>query len=717
MMRLSCWLLAPLALGQAQPPALLSVPGLVGPHTPDRSAAANLFERLPMRFEANRGQVDPRVEYYSKGDEYMLFLTRREAVLSLASERGTGVVRISLPGSNPRPVIEGIDPLASRANYFLGQRRENWHAGVPTYRRVRYRSVYPGIDLIYYGSGKQLEYDFVVTPCADPRRIRLRFSGSDAVRIDEAGNLIVRVGGEDLRQPKPVVYQESAGARAPVGGRYELLGRTEVGFTIGPYDRSRKLVIDPVLVYSSFLGAANRDLASAVAVDSKGYIWVAGNTNSRSFPTAGEPVFDINKGNQDIFVARFNPSASGAESLVYCTYLGGANDDEVRGVTVDAFGKLYLVGNTASTDFPLQGAVHRDTNAGDRDAFLAIIDPSQGGLSSLAYSTYLGGEAADFAQAVALDATGKVYVVGYTLSLQFSIAGDVPQISNRTGWDAFLARFDLSIEGAGSLTYSTYLGGASTDVATGVAVDAQGRMYVGGYTFSNDFPVTDRVHRDIYAGGGDVFLTRIDPAKPGLDALDYSTYLGGSGLDVAYSMVLDARGGVVFSGYTLSNDFPLAGDSLQRDNAGNADIFIARLDPSLPPSQALTYSTYFGGSSADVAYGMVLDAAGRVYLAGYSMSTDLPTRGTDVQTTMAGTWDAFVAVIDPSLNADQSLVYCSYFGGTGADVAYGIAVDSRGDVYIAGLTQTLSFPITGNAYQGANGGFVDAFVTKLRVAP
>jgi hypothetical protein len=679
------------------------------------AAASGLLERLPMRFEANQGQVNREVRYYSRGPNYTLFLTSQEAVLSLAGGTSTEVLRISLPKGNAQPQIEGIDPLASRTDYFLGNRKAAWRTNVRQYQRVRYREVYPGVDLIFYGNGRQLEYDFVVRPGVDPRRIRMKFTGARKISLDETGALVLRMGEAELRQHKPLAYQ---GSHREVAARYVLLGRGEVGFSVGKYDPHQALVIDPVLSYSTLLGGSSLEVGTAVATDPAGYIWVAGYTWSQDFPIAGAAYRDYSGGSQDIFLAKFHPAFSGTDSLRYSAYLGGSGDDEVRAMCLGAGGALYLVGTTTSTDFPTAGNAHQTSNAGGTDAFVVQLYPDIPFGDALVFATYLGGTDTDVANALAVDAAGKIYVTGYTTSADNFPLSSVPlQGGSRGGWEAFVSIVDPSLPAADSLWYSTFLGGSSTDVATAVVADGAGNVYIAGYTLSIDFPVTDRPYSDSLIGGGDIFFTKLDLSLPGLEALAYSTFLGGSGLDVPLSMVRDASGGFWLAGYTLSPDFPVTDAAPQPRYAGLADAFVVRFDPALPRTQALTYSTYLGGTGTDVAYGVALNGSGKVYLAGYTTSSDFPVTSGAVQSAYAGGADAFAAVLDPAASAAQALVYGTYLGGTLADVAYGVAVDADGNVYLAGFTQSTPFPVTDSAFQAARNGYGDAFAAMLTMAP
>jgi hypothetical protein len=335
------------------------------------------------------------------------------------------------------------------------------------------------------------------------------------------------------------------------------------------------------------------------------------------------------------------------------------------------------------------------------------------GANKLALSTYLGGDDIDAGYGIAADASGNVYVAGVTVSDDFPMAGGPMQDSNRGGWEAFISKLSPEPVGEAALLYSTYLGGDSTDVITGLLLNEAGSIYVTGYTMSDNFPVAGAAYQSQYSGAGDVFLTRVDLTKPGLDALDYSTYLGGSDLDVARGISIDASGALYLAGYTLSTDFPVAGAAPQADNAGGADIFIARVDTGLPAAESLTYSTYLGGSWTDVAYGVSVDSIGGILVAGYTDSADFPVTGDAYQLSFGGMYDAYFARLDPAQPADASLTCSSYFGGSGMDIAYGLAVDGLDNFYLAGFTLIGEFPVTEGAYQTERPGFLSAFVSKL----
>jgi hypothetical protein len=475
------------------------------------------YGRLPLSFEANHGQTDGKVKFLSRGSGYNLFLTATEAVLSLRkpqpkdkAAQGSAlhkadkpepatVVAMKLVGANPDPKITGASQLPGKVNYFMGNDPKKWQTNIPTYARVRYTNVYPGIDLVYYGQGQKLEYDFIVAPGADPEAIALCF-GQTPLKIDQNGDLALDTKGGELRLQKPFIYQDIDGARKSVPGGYVLhpvkneKQTHRVGFKVAAYDRTRALVIDPVLVYSTYLGGSYYDYGQGIAVDATGSCYVTGETQSTDFPTQ-DPLYPNYAGNWDVFVARLSPAG---DALVYSTYLGGSSNNVGSGIAVDATGSCYVTGGTFSTDFPTHDPLYPN-NAGRRDAFITRLSPAG---DALVYSTYLGGSDYDRGSGIAVDATGSCYVTGDTSSTDFPTQ-DPLYPNNAGGDDAFVT----SLSPAGdALVYSTYLGGSNIDRGQGIAVDATGSCYVTGDTSSTDFPTQDPLYPN-YAGNRDAFIT------------------------------------------------------------------------------------------------------------------------------------------------------------------------------------------------------------------
>jgi hypothetical protein len=620
---------------------------------------------LPLRFEANRGQTDERVRFVSRGRGYTLFLTSTETVLSLISPQspqrpqrrdapvssalsaGSAVnIRLQLIGANPNAEVVARDELPGKSNYFIGNDPSKWRTNVPNYAKVEYRQVYPGVDLVYYGNGRQLEHDFVVAPGADPRVIRLGIQGADKLEVDAAGDLVLHAGGGAVRLRKPVVYQEVGGVRQEVSGAYVVRPslqseirnpKSAIGFEIAAYDPTRPLVIDPVLVYSTYLGGSGDDYGHGIAVDAAGNAYVIGSTGVfGNFPTVG-PLQSTIGGGRDVFVAKLNAAGS---ALLYSTYLGGSDWDEGSAIAVDSAGNAYVTGSTVSGNFPtasppLEAAfsVYRAYHA-----FVAKLNASG---SALLYSTYLGGNVADYGNGIAVDSAGNAYVVGETASTNFPTASPLQPAYGGGNYDAFVAK----VNAAGSaLVYSTYLGGSGQEAGRGIAVDSAGNAYVTGYTYSTNFPTASPLQA-AFGGGAcgsdpcyDAFVVKLNGAG---SALVYSTYLGGSGSDGGCSIAVDAGGNAYVTGSTNSTDFPMASPLQAAFGGGNFDAFVAKLNAA---GSALFYSTYLGGSGNDGGYGIAVDFSTNVYVTGYTGSTNFPVAAPLQSASGAGD-DAFIAKI------------------------------------------------------------------------
>jgi hypothetical protein len=666
------------------------------------------YSRLPLSFEPNRGQTGAPVKFLARGLGYTLFLTSDEAVLALQASARAGagkaaVVRLKLVGAAGEARVSGERELAGRSNYFLGKDPRGWHTDVATYAQVRYREVYRGIDLVYYGRQGRLEYDFVVGPGGRTRQIRLGIEGAGSMRVEGEGDLVLAVGEGEVRLQRPEAYQWVGGVRRQVAARYAVVGKREVGFQVGDYDSSQPLIIDPVLSYSTYLGGTGGDTAYGIAVDSSGCAYVTGTTGSRDFPLTSA-VQTVNYGIGDVFVAKLNPAGTG---LIYSTYLGGGGQDTATSIAIDSSGNAYIAGFTYSTYFPVTTDAVQSDYAGDGDGFVAKLSATG---STLVYASYIGGSGPDFVRGVAVDSSGNAYLVGSTYSTDFPVV-DFLQIGNVGDSDAFVAK--VSPSGAG-LIYSTYLGGSKADFGQAIAVDASGNVYVSGYTYSSDFP-TQNAFQSSRAGGADVFVTELNAAGT---ALIYSTYLGGSGQDRALGMAIDAVGSVYLTGDTYSTDFPTTPNAVQLYNHGQGDIFVSKLNPG---GWGLVYSTLLGGSDTDQADGVAVDSSGNAYVTGFTRSADFPTvsplqkiLGIFGASSCGGISCADALVL--KLRSSGQLVYSTYLGGSGSESGWAIAVDSSGQAYLAGSTTSGNFPGIAGASQGEFAGSVslsNAFVAKI----
>jgi hypothetical protein len=537
-----------------------------------------------------------------------------------------------------------------------------------------------------------------VKPGADPGLIRLGIEGADEIRVGADGNLHLSLPGGEVIQRAPVIYQEVGGFRKPIPGRFVLRGEDEVAFEIGPYDTSRPLVVDPVLVYSTYLGGSDGDFASGIAVDASGNVYLAGQTFSTDFPTANA-LQSENAAPPDAFVAKLDATGS---ALVYSTYLGGSGFEYGPRVVVDAFGAAYLLGNTDSTDFPTANALQAEL-AGAPDAFLAKLNAAG---SALVYSTYLGGSGSDAGIGIAVDGSGNAVVTGQTTSTDFPTANAI-QAENAGTLDGFVTKLNAA---GSALVYSTYLGGSDVDSGNGIAADGSGNAYVNGLTSSADFPTANALQAE-NAGAFDAFVTKLDAAG---SALVYSTYLGGSADDSGTGIALDASGNPYVTGQTRSTDFPTR-NPFQAANGGGVDAFVTRLNAE---GSSIMYSTYLGGSADEAATDIAVDASRHAYTTGYTTSTDFPTRN-PLQAMKRGAFDAFVTKFNTTVRGATtlgSLLYSTYLGGNDNDLGSAIAVDGARNAYVGGFTASTDFP-TSNPLQSENAGGYDAFVSKISTAP
>lgn len=699
------------------------------------------YGKMPLSFEANQGQTDSRVKFVSRGSGYNLFLTANEAVLSLhrpptavgargrrtvpglpygaagagfsgAAGSAAGrpdqtagkaqhggadqtVLRMKLVGADPHPEVSGLEKLPGTSNYFLGNDPKKWRTHVPRYAKVRYAAIYPGVDLVYYGNpaaAGQLEHDFVVAPGADPNAIKLAMDGAKGLKVDARGDLVLTIGDEEVRLLKPFIYQEVDGARKEISGGYALKDAQQVSFQVGDFDVSRPLIIDPVLVYSTYLGGSDMDLPYSIAVDASGNAYVTGATRSTDFPTAA-PFQAVNAGGGgDTFVTKLNAAGN---ALVYSTYLGGSSAEYGIGIAVDGSGNAYVTGATLSGDFPTVNPFQAAHSPGSFDAFVTKLSAA----GALVYSTYLGGSNYNESSGIAVDASGNAYVTGKTGSTDFPTANPF-QASHAGG---ILDTFVTKLNPAGNaLVYSTYLGGSGWDEGRGIAVDASGNAYVTGMATPANFPTADSFQA-ASAGGADAFVTKLSAAG---DALVYSTYLGGSEFDLGNGIVVDASGNAYVLGYTNSTDFPTA-NAFQAAYAGNQDAFVTKLSAA---GNALVYSSYLGGDSPDDGRGIAVDASGNAFVTGFTASTNFPTASPLQAAHAGGGFDAFVTQLGVTGN---SLVYSTYLGGNGNDGSHAMAVGASGNAFVTGFTTSASFP-TANPFQPAfAGGNADAFVTKI----
>jgi hypothetical protein len=764
------------------------------------------YGKLPLSFEANQGQTDPRVRFLARGGGYTLFLTDDEAFLtfrksspvmsrldkfgprgrhdpfgpragrwpSLAGElqslwpslipdlsqlvpnpyadmralaagpesQPEQVIRMRVVGGNPKGRVVGLDELPGKSNYFIGNDPKKWHTNVPSYAKVKYEGIYPGVDLVYYGNQRRLEYDFVVAPGADPNQIKLSFAGADGMRVDAAsGDLVLKLGGDEVRLRKPAVYQpavvamssslsnsvaalserprrsESA-ATAELDGAFVQASNHQVAFRVAGYDPRQALVIDPVLTYSTLLGNGEAVGGAGIAIDSAGNAYVTGTVQAASFPivNAFQPTMN---GPADAFISKINPSGS---ALVYSTYLGGSDLNGANGIAIDSAGDAYVTGSTYATDFPTVNPLytHVEGNNNNWSAFVSKLNATG---SALIFSTYLGVYGWTYGNAIAVDSVGSVYVTGETYDYDFPTVNPVQaNIAAGGAPDAFIIKLDYTGQ---IIDFSTFLGGNGEDAGTGITVDPNFQPYFTGVTNSTNFPANltlGPIAKD--PTGTHIFVGKMDF---GGALVDFLTELGGSSGDfstgIAVSPTCAGAPTICYdtylTGYTNSVDFPTL-NPIQPTclscgpDLGNNAAFVLQLNSA---NGGLIYSTYLTGGMGEQALGITLDSSLNAYVTGWTMSPDFPTVN-PIQATCSSCsgnangqgfpTDGFVTEVNA---AGSALLFSTFLGGNNGDSGAGIAVDSSGDIFVTGGTESTNFP-TYNPIQASTTQSA-AFVTEI----
>jgi hypothetical protein len=710
--------------------------------TPGDHARINAaYAALPLAFEANQGQVDPQVKYMARGNGYKLFLTSSEAVFTVHKRGGDSEVRrmmmdrrigpskvknllrrraqqnlkgtvaavhMHMLGANPEARLVAEVPRSARLNYFIGRNPSKWHSDIPLFGQVSYRNLYTGIDLAFHGSGKQLEFDYLVSPGAETKAIALEFQGADRVTTNDRGSLVLTTAAGPIEIHQPVAYQEKDGARQRVEARY-VVHANEVTFALGSYDHSRQLVIDPTVTYSTYFGGDFADYGLAIAVDASGNEFVAGATDSDTIPGDSS---GTNSDSFDVFVTEISSTGT----LVFSTLFGGSVDDFPGGIAVDSQG-IYVAGTTDSPDFPAtvgQTTFEGGITNGNNDAFAVKLSLT----GSFTWGTYIAGSDSDSGLGIAVDSSHNLYVVGETYSTDLGGAvggvnplpsGNLLNLGLGTGDDdGYIVKLN---PGGTAYLLVSYLGGSNGDLATGVALDPTGNIYVSGATISTDLPVTPGVVQGECGTDGkcngspanaldDAYVFAIDADLAGYE---YVTYYGGSNADVALGIAADSSGDAFITGYTLSSDFKTVGTPFQGALGGAQNAFVVELNPT---GASALYGTYLGGNGTDLGLGITLDNSGNAYVTGQTSSSNFPPLN-PTQPTFGGSTDAFVTVLSTNQN---SALFSTYLGGGGDEDQLGgaIALDSAHNIYVTGDTDsgngsTAVFP-TENALDGTFGG-------------
>lgn len=648
--------------------------------------------RLPLVFEPNHGQAPADVQFLTRTPQGTVQLRADGATLHAPG----GHERVAMRFNGARRLnFSGQSRLRSTSNYLRGADSALWQTAIPHFEKVGAFGVYPGIDLVFYGNDGRLEYDFIVSPGAEPSLIQISFDGADLLKQQRNGDLLIRSGKTEFRQTRPRVYQKIQGKEVLVAAGYRMAGRNRVGITLGPYDRSKPLVVDPVIQFASYFGGAGQDSAVAVALDSAGNMFIAGETTSTELatPNAAQRFRALES---DAFVAKLTPNGT----LIFLTYLGGSKSEIALGLAVDSGGSANVAGVTFSSDLPVKNGAQMNFG-GESDGFAARLSPDG---SQLLWCSYFGGSRADWLSGLAVDSRGAAWVTGWTLSPNLPVQNAWQGGYAGGGGDTFIAAFDPA---GAALLYASYFGGPGRDLGSGIAVSAEGNVLVTGATNGDGFPLV-RATQSRPGGGMDAFAIVLNPRR---NELLLSTLIGGSGEDWGIRVASDPAGNAYIAGYTDSLNFPATRGAVQTSFGGQTDIFVAKFSPN----GESRYATYLGGVGDDWAGDITVDAAGTAYVSGWTNSSNFPSRN-PAQTRYAGgdnsltRYDGVVARLSPDGDA---LLYASYLGGTGEDKAYGVTLDRSGRLLVAGTTTSRNFPGAINEFSGGVTSNTDVFVAQL----
>ena len=635
--------------------------------------ATELLARVPLRFEQNLGQVHAAepVAWTARNPEASYAFTADGALIRTRDR----IVRVRMQGANAKSEYQPMDVLASPTSYFTA----SYRGSIPGYQKLRRSSIYPGVDVVYYGKGTQLEYDFEVAPGADPSQIRLAFEGATP-RVTETGDLKIGEGENSLVQRAPVVYQIAAnGSRKPVEGGYRIAADGTVTVAVGTYDHATKLVIDPVIVYTQYLFGSVASPAVAITHDAQGFVYVTGNTQATDFYVQGNIAILGNQGAQDVWIMKFNPTAADGNFVPFTTLYGGVSNDIVQGIAVDNNGVAYIAGVTQSTNLPTVNP-YAKALPGAQNTFVAAFD-TVGAVQT--YGTYLGGTQVDYVAGIAVSG-GKIYVTGTTNSNNFPTTAASTETAPRGGTEVFAAELNPALSGTAQLVASILIPGAADDRAAAIAVDAAGNVYLAGETGSPDYPVTANGVQTVYNQSGEGYVIKLNPQ---MTQVLYGTYLGGSSYDQITSLLVEPGGRIGVTGLTLSADFPTTQNAFQAkvNPQSYSAAFLTILDPAAQAGAGPAYSTYFSGNFAEAAFSVARDKNGLYYICGYTLSTNLPQGSKAAANALSagGGIDGFVAQIDPTKGIN-GLIYSSYITSLGDQIASGVDVDSNGVVYVTG---------------------------------
>lgn len=719
-----------------------------------------LIKNMSYFFIKNVGQLNSNVKYYSLNGNFSCYLTSQEAVFSFikidsAKENIKNISKIQSLNENmtnskktiPLENIHGValylkfldanenveivpdHEYSCKINYLKCNDSSKWCQNVPAYEKIVYKNLWNNIDLVFSSVNGQLKYEFIINSGASADDIKLSYIGGDSVSLDNEGNLIISTALGSFTDKKPLTYQMIENKKVIVESSF--ISKTENMFSFevdSNYDKNNTLVIDPGLEYSTYLGGNIDDFNSAIAIDKKGNAYVTGYTFSTIFPTTPGVFQPTDAGNMDAFVSKIDTNASGINSLIFSTYLGGNNFDLGNRIEVDKKENVYITGYTDSKDFPTTSTAYQPS-VSDSSLTNAFLTKLSANGSELLYSTYLGGDNFDFGFGIAVDNNSNAYVTGTTYSENFPTTPKAYQPVNPDSdpvfSNAFITKINTLKSGNASLVYSTYLGGSSFDEGLGIAIDKSDNAYIAGYTLSSDFPTTPKAYQTCspHSNTPNAFVSKLSSNG---SKLLYSTYIGGNGEDVATGIAVDKNSNAYITGATASTNFPTTPSAYQhsKPNIDFLSIFVSKINTLKDGNASLAYSSYLGGNGADLGFAITVDNNANAYITGNTISTNFPTTPTAFQPSPPdtdseiGADNAFISKINTLAIGNTSLAYSTYLGGNSYDVGSGIKVDNEDNAYISGFTFSTDFPTTCTAYQASDPGpnFVNVFITKINTA-
>lgn len=654
-------------------------------------------------FIPNVGLFNPGVYYFIQRQDSCVFFLSDRIVFDFAgpvSEDGKqctrAAVALAFDKCNAGVTPRGLSPNEGVVNYYLGNDPARWKDNIGTYREILYQDIWPGVDLALHSDGGKLKCNWTVRPGADPTQIVMRYLGADLLELDGEGNLTIQHALGSMTDACPAAFQEIETGKTAVPCSFCIVDEMTVGFDTGSYNDTVPLTIDPAVSYTTYLGGTGADSINGITAGLTGNAYFVGQTASPNFPIVTGAYQTALAGTANAFITQI---ASDGASLVYSTYLGGSGTDAGLAIMIDPSGAAYVTGSTTSADFPTVGP-YQAALAGTQDAFVSKLSPNGGALT---FSTYLGGAAGSTTgRGIGVNIFGQTFIAGETSSASFPTTGGAFSTTYGGGTsDGFIS---LLSSGGGSLLASTYLGGSGADIIYGLALDSSDFVYVAGSTDSADFPTTTGAYQTALAGTQNAFVTKM---QEDLSAPVFSTYLGGTAIDAAMAVAVDANFRACVTGSTTSSDFPVTAGAFQTAYGGAGDAFATKFSLD---GGSLVFSTYLGGSGADIGNAVTFDGAGHVWIAGSTASADFPTTPTVIASSLTGAQDWFISM----LSADAGTLLVSYYlGGTSTQAANGIAVDAQGAVYVAGSTSSTDFPVSVGAFQTTyGGGATDGAATK-----